>query len=47
MMNMQKLKSESPTTNDWFDVAQVLGREGTDWEIFESRFADAAGIPLG
>ena len=45
-VNMQKLKSESPTTNDWFDVAQVLGREGPDWELFKSRFADAAGIPL-
>jgi hypothetical protein len=46
-VNMQKLKSESPTTNDWFDVAQVLGREGPDWKLFKSRFADAAGIPLG
>lgn len=43
---VQKLKAESPTTNDWFDVAQVLGREGPDWENFKSRFADATGIPL-
>jgi hypothetical protein len=45
-LNSQKLKSESPTTNDWFDVAQVLAREGDDWNLFKSRFADAAGIPL-
>jgi hypothetical protein len=45
-LNVEKLKSESPTTNSWFDVAQVLGREGEDWNEFSSRFADAAGIPL-
>ena len=45
-LNIEKLKSESPTTNDWFDVAQVLAREGEDWDLFKSRFADAAGIPL-
>jgi hypothetical protein len=44
-LNVEKLRAESPTTNDWFDVAQVLGREGIDWEMFKSRFADAAGIP--
>jgi hypothetical protein len=45
-LNIEKLRSESRTTNDWFDVAQVLGREGQDWNLFKSRFADAAGIPL-
>jgi hypothetical protein len=45
-VNVEKLKSESPTTNSWFDVAQVLAREGEDWNEFSSRFADAAGIPL-
>ena len=45
-LNVEKLKSESPTTNDWFDVAQVLAGEGEDWDLFKSRFADAAGIPL-
>jgi hypothetical protein len=43
---MQKLESESRTTNSWFDVAQVLAREGDDWNEFSSRFAEAAGIPL-
>lgn len=45
-LNMDKLKAESPTTNSWFDVAQVLAREGDDWSEFRSRLADAAGIPL-
>jgi len=40
------LKQESPTTNSWFDVAQVLAREGNDWREFRSRFAGAVGIPL-
>jgi hypothetical protein len=45
-LNIDKLQSESPTTRSWFDVAHVLGREGTDWNEFRSRFADATGIPL-
>jgi hypothetical protein len=40
------LQQESPTTNSWFDVAQVLAREGNDWREFKSRFAGAVGIPL-
>jgi len=40
------LQQESPTTNSWFDVAQVLAREGKDWREFRSRFAGAVGIPL-
>ena len=45
-LNVEKLRAESPTTNDWFDVAQVLARAGADWDMFKSRFSDAAGIPL-
>ena len=45
-VNVDKLKRDLPTTNSWFDVAQVLGREGDDWSEFRSRFADSAGIPL-
>ena len=45
-LSMEKLKQESPTTNSWFDVAQVLAREGDDWKDFRSRFAGEAGIPL-
>jgi hypothetical protein len=46
-LSMDKLKQESPTTNSWFDIAQVLAREGDDWKDFRSRFAGEAGIPLG
>ncbi|MGQ0637104.1 MAG: XcyI family restriction endonuclease [Planctomycetaceae bacterium] len=45
-LDAKKLSAESPTTNSWFDVAQVLGREGRDWEEFRSRVADVIGIPL-
>jgi hypothetical protein len=41
------LEQESPTTNSWFDVAQVLAREGPSWLEFRSRLAGSVGIPLG
>jgi|ERR1043166_8234569 hypothetical protein len=44
-VNTSKLKDDSPTTNSWFDVAQVLAREGADWDDFRSRFAGEVGIP--
>lgn len=45
-VNPSMLEQESPTTNSWFEVAQVLTREGKDWKEFRSRFAGAVGIPL-
>ena len=45
-VDQEKLEAESPTTTSWFDVAQVLAREGSDWEEFRSRFAGEAGIPV-
>lgn len=45
-LDMKKLRNESPTTNSWFDAAQVLGREGEDWDEFRTRLADVVGIPL-
>ena len=45
-LDMNKLRSESPTTNSWFDAAQVLGREGDDWQEFRGRLAVQVGIPL-
>jgi len=45
-LSMDKLKQESPTTGSWFDVAQVLARDGDDWNEFKSRFAGEVGIPL-
>lgn len=46
-VDLPKLQQESPTTNSWFDVAQVLARDGNDWKEFRSRVAGAVGIPLG
>ena len=41
----KKLQAESPTTNSWFDAAEVLGREGAGWEEFKSRLTGEVGIP--
>ena len=45
-LDRETLKSESPTTQSWFDAAHVLGRTGADWETFKSRLAGKAGIPV-
>lgn len=45
-LELFKLQHESPTTNHWFDVAEVLARKGKDWEDFKQRFSGAVGIPL-
>ena len=46
-LELRKLQSESPTTNHWFDITEVLARNGKDWEDFRRRLAGAVGIPLG
>jgi hypothetical protein len=45
-LDMAKVRGESPTTMSWFDAAHVLGRQGTDWDEFRNRIANAVGIPL-
>jgi hypothetical protein len=45
-LEMSKLKDESPTTNHWFDVAEVLARKGKDWDEFRQRVAGVVGIPV-
>ncbi|MGH3117795.1 MAG: XcyI family restriction endonuclease [Gaiellales bacterium] len=45
-VDVTKLRGESPTTNSWFDAAQVLGRDGPAWEDFRTRVAGVVGIPL-
>jgi hypothetical protein len=45
-LDLNKLRSESPTTNSWFDVAHVLARSGEDWDEFRSRLAGEVGIPM-
>src|SRR6185437_12059446 len=43
-LDMRRLNEESPTTTSWFDVAQVLAREGSDWDAFQSRLCGEIGI---
>lgn len=45
-LDMHVIKAESPTTTSWFDVAQVLAREGEQWTNFRSRIAGEVAIPL-
>lgn len=45
-LELFKLQAESPTTNHWFDVADVLARKGRDWDDFRQRLAGACAIPL-
>ncbi len=45
-VDLLKLRAESPTTNHWFDVAEVLARKGHDWDEFRQRLAGTVGIPL-
>ena len=45
-LELSKLQAESPTTNHWFDVAEVLARTGPDWDDFRQRLAGACSIPL-
>lgn len=35
-LDMNKLHDESPTTEQWFDIAQVLAKEGEDWQKFRT-----------
>ncbi len=46
-VDLDKLRGESPTTTSWFDVAQILGRQGDDWGDFRSRLSEVVGIPIG
>ena len=45
-LELTKLKQESQTTTEWFDVTALLARKGEDWEAFQARLAGAAGIPI-
>lgn len=44
-LELSKLRHESPTTNHWFDAAEVLARRGKDWDEFRERIAGTVGIP--
>lgn len=45
-LELSTLRAESPTTNHWFDVAEVLARKGRDWDEFRERMAAACAIPV-
>jgi hypothetical protein len=45
-IDIRKLQAESRTTTLWFDAAEVLARDGKDWEEFRERLAAEVGIPL-
>lgn len=43
-VDMAVLRTESPTTNHFFDVGEVLGKTGPDWQNFQSRLRSIFGI---
>ncbi len=43
---LSKLQTGSPTTNEWFDVTEVLTQKGQDWENFRQKLSLAVGIPV-
>jgi len=43
-MNIAVLKQESPTTRQWFDVTEVLERNGDSWNRLQDRVRVAMGI---
>jgi hypothetical protein len=45
-IDLRKLRSESQTTTEWFDVSEILARKGKDWDEFRERLSVAVGIPL-
>lgn len=45
-IDLDKLKRESPTTTEFYDLAAILGKSGGDWERFRDRIATELGIPV-
>jgi hypothetical protein len=43
-VDKRQLEIESPTTRRWYDVAEVLGRSGSDWDRFRNDLHGAIGI---
>lgn len=43
-LDLQKLKGGSPTTDVWFDTAQVVAKTGQDWSDFRSRIQEILGV---
>lgn len=45
-VDLPTLRVESGTTTQWFDVSQVLGRQGPDWDAFCDAIARTCGVPV-
>lgn len=45
-VELSKLQRGSPTTNEWFDMAELLKQKGQDWETFRQKLSLAVGIPV-
>jgi len=43
-VNVANLKTESPTTNHFFNSAEVLAMSGPEWELFVGRLKSTFGI---
>ena len=43
-VDKKQLAVESPSTKQWFDVSEVLGRTGDDWQTFSDAIKGAIGI---
>lgn len=43
-IDLDKLRGGSPTTDVWFDTAQVVAKEGPDWRDFSRRITEIIGI---
>jgi len=43
-LDVDKIKRESPSTDEWFDLGQVLAREGPDFARFRRRLLEVIGL---
>lgn len=43
-VDAEKLVAASPTTDEWFDAGQVLGRSGDDWLRFAGELTNIVGL---
>jgi hypothetical protein len=44
--DLESFKSQSQTTNIWFDLAEVLGQQGGTWDEFRRQLTSAVGVKL-
>ena len=45
-LDMEKIQGECPTTDLWFDISQIIVREGNDWDAFKIKIAEVIDIPI-